>query len=324
MPAQLAVRDLVKRYGAVEAAAGVSFEVAEGEVFGLLGKNGAGKTTTLECVLGLRRPDSGSIEIGGIDALVEAKRVKRLIGAQLQSTALQDQITPREALRFFASFYERSARPEDLIERFGLADKADERFETLSGGQRQRLGVALAFVNEPKLVVLDEPTAGLDAQSRRELHSMIAQMRGGGRTVVVTTHYIEEAHQLCDRIAIIDRGKIVAIGKPDELIAAAKTLPRVTVRTARLLREEQVRGIMGVVNCRRDGEAWVLTSEDVNKTVVALVGLLEADGNELRDVQIRRASLEDVFVQLTGMEIANWRTGHFVITVEEPSPLPSP
>jgi ABC-2 type transport system ATP-binding protein len=303
MSAELVVRDLVKRYGAVEAANGVSFDVAEGEVFGLLGKNGAGKTTTLECALGLRRPDSGSIEIGGIDALAQPDRVKPLIGAQLQSTALQDQITPREALKFFASFYDRSARPEDLIERFGLTEKANKPFVTLSSGQKQRLGVALALVNEPRLVVLDEPTAGLDAQSRRELHSMIAQMRGGGRTVVITTHYIEEAHQLCDRIAIIDKGRIISVGKPDELIATAKTPPRVTVKTARPLTEQQMQGINGVLNCRQDGDAWVLSTSDVNKTIVSLVGLLEMDGNELLDVQIHQASLEDVFVELTGTDI---------------------
>ena len=217
----LAVRDLVKRYGAVEAAAGVSFEVADGEVFGLLGKNGAGKTTTLECVLGLRRPDSGSILVGGIDAVAHPDRVKALVGAQLQATALQDRITPREALWFFASFYRTPANPDELIQQFGLAEKADAPFETLSGGQKQRLGVALALVNEPKLVVLDEPTAGLDAQARRELHEIIGKIRSGGRTVVITTHYIEEAHQLCDRIGIIDRGKIVAAGRPDDLIRAA-------------------------------------------------------------------------------------------------------
>jgi ABC-2 type transport system ATP-binding protein len=155
--------------------------------------------------------------------------------------------------------------------------------------------------------VLDEPTAGLDAQSRRELHSMIVQMRGGGRTVVITTHYIEEAHQLCDRIAIIDRGKIVAVGKPDELIGAAKTLPRVTARTARPLSEEQARGIGAVVNCKQDGDAWVLSTSDVNKTIVSVVGLLESDGNELVDVQIHRASLEDVFVELTGSDILDER-----------------
>jgi ABC-2 type transport system ATP-binding protein len=217
----LVVRDLVKRYGAVEAAAGVSFEVAAGEVFGLLGKNGAGKTTTLECILGLRRPDSGEILVNGIDAIAHPGQVKELVGAQLQATALQDKITPREALRFFGSFYSRAARAEDLIEQFGLGEKADSAFDTLSGGQKQRLGVALALVNEPQLVVLDEPTAGLDAQARRELHGMIGRIRRGGRTVVITTHYIEEAHQLCDRIGIIDRGKIVAAGHPDDLILAA-------------------------------------------------------------------------------------------------------
>jgi ABC-2 type transport system ATP-binding protein len=296
----LVVRDLVKRYGAVEAAAGVSFEVGAGEVFGLLGKNGAGKTTTLECILGLRRPDSGTILVGGIDAVAHPDQVKLLIGAQLQATALQDKITPREALRFFASFYRTAANPDDLIEQFGLGEKADAPFETLSGGQKQRLGVALALVNEPKLTVLDEPTAGLDAQARRELHEIIVRIRGGGRTVVITTHYIEEAHQLCDRIGIIDRGKIVAVGKPDEMIAQAKGPQRVVVKSARPLAVEVIRALDGVSDFQRDGDSWVLETSDANKTIVAVTALLKSEGNELVDLQIRRASLEDLFIKLTG------------------------
>src|SRR5581483_7072958 len=196
------VHNLVKRYGPVEAVRGVGFDVHAGEIFGLLGPNGAGKTTTVECVIGLRRPDQGTIEIDGIDALAQPDRTKQRIGAQLQATALQDKITPREALRLFGSFHDRRADVRSLIDRFALSEKADAPFESLSGGQRQRLALALAFVNDPAVLFLDEPTSGLDPQSRRELHESIRQMRAEGRAILLTTHYIAEAHDLCDRIAI--------------------------------------------------------------------------------------------------------------------------
>ena len=206
------VRDLHKRYGDVQAAQGVSFEIAEGEIFGLLGPNGSGKTTTLECMIGLRQPDAGEIEVCGLDARRKPRAVKQKIGAVLQTIQLQDKITPREALALFASFYHHAAAPAHLLQRFSLDDKADAPFDSLSGGQRQRLAVALAFVNNPELIFLDEPTTGLDAQSRRELHAEIAAMKRDGHTVLLTTHYIDEAEQLCDRIAIIDRGRIIASG----------------------------------------------------------------------------------------------------------------
>ena len=198
--------NLKKRYDGVEAARGVSFEIRDGEIFGLIGPNGAGKTTTVECVIGLREPDEGAIEVCGIDARRRPREVKEKIGASLQTTALQDKITPREALALFGAFYRHKAEPAALLERFALLDKADAPFDTLSGGQRQRLALALAFVNKPELVFLDEPTAGLDPQSRRELHGEIAKMKHDGHTVLLTTHYLNEAEALCDRIAIIDRG----------------------------------------------------------------------------------------------------------------------
>ena len=202
-PASIRVRDLSKRYDAVEAVRGISFDVAAGEIFGLLGRNGAGKTTTLECLLGLRRADAGAIAIAGIDTLAEPQRAKQLVGAQLQAATLQDKITPREALKLFASFYRAPAAIGELIEQFALAEKADAPFDSLSGGQRQRLFLALAFVNRPQIVVLDEPTAGLDPQARRELHQLIAGVRASGRTVLLSTHDLDEAHQLCDRIGIL-------------------------------------------------------------------------------------------------------------------------
>ncbi|HEY7497249.1 MAG TPA: ABC transporter ATP-binding protein, partial [Vicinamibacterales bacterium] len=177
MTAKVVVRDLHKRYDGIRAADGVSFEIQDGEIFGLIGPNGAGKTTTVECVIGLREPDEGTIEICGIDARRRPQDVKEKIGAALQTTALQDKITPREALRLFASFYQQHAEPEELLERFSLVDKADAMFDTLSGGQRQRLALALAFVNRPELVFLDEPTAGLDPQARRDLHGEIARTK---------------------------------------------------------------------------------------------------------------------------------------------------
>src|SRR5690349_13848385 len=229
---KVSVRDLHKRYDQVQAAQGVSFDIEDGEIFGLLGPNGSGKTTTLECVIGLRQPDAGEIEVCGMDARRHAQAVKNKIGAVLQTIALQDKITPREALRLFASFYQRTAPPTELLERFGLSEKADAPFDSLSAGQKQRLAVALAFVNNPELIFLDEPTTGLDPQSRRDLHAEIAQMKRDGHTVLLTTHNIDEAEQLCDRIAIIDRGRIIASGLPRELIAESSSSQSVSLSTA--------------------------------------------------------------------------------------------
>src|SRR3954462_6129597 len=228
MPAKVIVRDLRKRYDRVEAVRGVSFTIEAGEIFGLLGPNGAGKTTTVECLIGLREPDAGDLEVCGLDARRYPQEVKQKIGVALQSTSLQDKITPREALRLFSSFYPQRAKPDELLQRMALTDKADARFDTLSGGQRQRLALALAFVNRPELIFLDEPTTGLDPQARRELHGVIAQMKRDGYTVLFTTHYLDEAEELCDRVAIIDRGRIVATGAPRELIAQSKALQSVT------------------------------------------------------------------------------------------------
>src|SRR5215218_10732680 len=225
--AKVIVHDLRKRYDGVEAARGVSFEIQDGEIFGLIGPNGAGKTTTLECVIGLREPDAGSIEVCGIDARRRPREVKQRIGAALQTTSLQDKITPREALTLFASFYSRRAPAGELLDRFGLTGKADAPFDSLSGGQRQRLALALAFVNRPELVFLDEPTSGLDPQSRRELHEAIRQMKVDGHTVLLTTHYIDEAEMLCDRIAVIHKGVIVASGGTRELMERSSALPSV-------------------------------------------------------------------------------------------------
>jgi len=299
-PACVSVRELRKSYGPVEAVRGVSFEVSEGEVFGILGPNGAGKTSILECLLGLRRPDSGSVSIGGVDALRHPELAKEKVGAQVQLGALHDKLTAREALGFFASFYDGHAPVGKLIARFGLGEKADAAFDTLSGGQRQRLLLALAFVNNPAIVVLDEPTAGLDVHSRRELHGLIRGMRGTGLTVLFSTHHIGEAEELCDRIAILDGGRIIASAAPSVLVAGARARPRVEVRTARPIAPSDARSLRGVVGSGASGDACWLETADVGATVTDLMGRLAADANALLDIHIRGPSLEDVFVELTG------------------------
>ncbi len=222
--AALRVEGLHRRHGAVQAANGVSFEIAAGEIFGLLGSNGAGKTTTVDCILGLTVPDSGSITVCGMDARRMPRVARARIGAVLQATGLQDKITPREALDAFAVLYAAPRNTNALLDRFGLREKARAAYETLSGGQKQRLALALAFVGDPQLLVLDEPTSGLDPQMRRELHDHVRAMKQSGRAVLLTTHDMEEARLLCDRIAVMAGGRIVATGTPQDLIAGSGTL----------------------------------------------------------------------------------------------------
>jgi ABC-2 type transport system ATP-binding protein len=302
MAPHVVVRDLRKSYDRVEAVRGVSFTVEPGEIFGLLGPNGAGKTTTVECLIGLREPDGGELEVCGLDARKHPREVKQKIGVALQSTSLQDKITPREALSLFGSFYRDRLEPATLLERFALSEKADARFETLSGGQRQRLALALAFVNQPQLVFLDEPTTGLDPQSRRELHAAITRMKHDGYTVVFTTHYLDEAEQLCDRVAIIDRGRIVASGAPRELIAQTKgvqTIALVTSRPVDAAKISRLPGVESMEGVRVEGTEARFPTRNATATLAALMQLLEETRVELRDLQVRKASLEDVFLQLT-------------------------
>lgn len=296
------MRDLAKRYGPVEAVRGVSFEVRPGEIFGLLGSNGAGKTTTLECILGLRTPDEGSITLNGVDARADPVMAKRLVGAQLQSSALQAKITPRQAIELFASFYTGADGSADLLAQFHLTEKADESFDTLSGGQKQRLFLALANINRPQLLVLDEPTAGLDPSSRREIHQIIASAKAEGRSVLLSTHYLDEAEQLCDRVAIIHDGRLIAVAAPTTLIVGSKKGSRLNFRTQRPFGAEAVRALPSVVEAQLLDGGWQVTTAAVNRTISRLVSQLEAEGNELIDLQIHRPSLEDVFVDLTGRE----------------------
>jgi ABC-2 type transport system ATP-binding protein len=299
-PASVRIRDLAKRYGTVEALRGASFEVSAGEIFGLLGPNGAGKTTALECLLGLRRPDTGSIMIGGIDARQRPQEAKRLIGAQIQGATLQDRITPRRALELFASFYSEPADVGELLSRFGLTATAAAPFGSLSGGQRQRLFLALAFVNNPSVIVLDEPTNGLDPLSRRELHDVIVGMRESGRTVLLSTHDLAEAQRLCDRVGILDHGRIMGTASPAVLIAqfGSKSTIMVTARPSPEL--ARLQALPGVEHCRPAGDGWRLTTIDVGATLIGLTRLLESGGEKLVDLHVLGPSLEDAFLGLTG------------------------
>ena len=303
MPAKVSIRDLRKSYGGVEAVRGVSFEIQDGEIFGMLGPNGAGKTSTLECVIGLREPDDGAIEVCGIDARKNPTEVKQRIGAALQTTSLQDKITGREALELFGSFYRNRVPAADLLKRFSLEEKADAPFDTLSGGQKQRLALALAFVNNPELVFLDEPTTGLDPQSRRELHSEIARMKSDGHTVLLTTHYIEEAEQLCDRIAIVDHGRIITTGAPKALIAASKLTQLVSFETDRPVAAAALQKIPGTSEPSVDGVHGRFRTRDISRALPELIKLLEAQSVQLVGLVVGKITLEDVFIELTGSKL---------------------
>ena len=299
----LQVENLVKRYGDLEAVRGVSFSVEEGEVFGLLGPNGAGKTSTIEVLEGLRVADGGRVSVCGFDPLKNPTELKHEIGAALQSTSLPDKLRVSEALRLFSSFYKRGRKPEELLKRFGLEEKRNAFYSQLSGGQKQRLALALALVNDPKVLFLDEPTAGLDPQVRREIYDIIEELKREKKTIVLTTHYIEEAERLCDRVAIVDHGKVIVEGTPRELKQASANTSRVEVRLAKAVSNGTLKSLDGVVDARELGGAYVLHCQRTAPAIVALVKHLEAEGNELVSLEIATPSLEDVFIELTGRRL---------------------
>jgi len=299
----LQVENLVKRYGDVEAVRGVSFNVEEGEVFGLLGPNGAGKTSTVEIMEGLRTLDSGRVSVCGLDPQKNAQELKHQIGAALQATSLPDKLRVIEALRLFASFYRHHRNPEELLKRFGLEEKRNTFYSQLSGGQKQRLALAMALVNDPKVLFFDEPTAGLDPQVRREIYDIIEELRREKKTIVMTTHYIEEAERLCDRVAIVDHGTVIALGTPRELKERSGDKTRLEVRLARPEPQEILKNLEGVSECRILGDSYILHCQRPPQAIVSLVKFLESQGNELVSLEIATPSLEDVFIELTGRRL---------------------
>jgi ABC-2 type transport system ATP-binding protein len=295
--------NLYKSYGAVEALRGVSFSVEEGEVFGLLGPNGAGKTTAVEILEGMRTPDRGSARVCGLDPQRSGERFKDNIGAVLQSTSLPDKLRVKEALELFAQFYPRRANTDELLRRFQLEEKRNAFYSQLSGGQKQRLALAMALVNDPQVVFLDEPTAGLDPQVRREIYDIIEELRRGKRTLLLTTHYIEEAERLCDRVAIVDYGRVIAMGTPRELKHASAGTTRIEVRLARPPADASLARLEGVTGCHEFEGVHVLHSSRAPRTIVALVKQLEAENNELQSLEMFSPSLEDAFIELTGRRL---------------------
>jgi ABC-2 type transport system ATP-binding protein len=299
----LHVENLFKRYAEVEAVRGVSFSVEEGEVFGLLGPNGAGKTSTIEILEGLRNADSGKASVCGFDPQRQANELKHEIGATLQATSLPDKLRTMDALRLFASFYKRGRNPEELLKRFGLEEKRNTFFSKLSGGQKQRLALAMALINDPKVLFLDEPTAGLDPQVRREIYDIIEELRREKKTILLTTHYIEEAERLCDRVAIVDHGKVIAMGTPRELRQASGNKTRIEFKLAQATTLDTLKTLEGVVDAREVDGSYAVHTQRPPQAIVSIVKYLEAQNNELVSLEIFTPSLEDVFIELTGRRL---------------------
>ncbi len=297
------VVNLTKHYGPVQALRGVSFEVEEGEVFGLLGPNGAGKTSTVEILEGLRPADGGIVSVCGLDPQSSGSDFKQEIGAVLQATALPDKLRVGEAISMFASFYKRRRDPAALLKRFGLEEKRNTFYSQLSGGQKQRLALAMSLVNEPRVLFLDEPTAGLDPQVRREIYTIIEELKKERKTILLTTHYIEEAEKLCDRVAIVDQGRVVTQGTPRELKQRSAGTTRIELRLARPEPDAALKQLEGVADCHASDGAYIMHSTRVPATIVSLVKYLEAQGNELASLDIAAPSLEDVFLELTGRSL---------------------
>jgi ABC-2 type transport system ATP-binding protein len=297
MGSTIVVNGLHKAYGAVKAVDGVSFEVQDGEFFGILGPNGAGKTTILEIVEGLRETDAGEVRLFGDSPWPRNPALLPRIGVQLQASSFFERLTAREQIRTFASLYGvGSKKADDMLEQVGLADKADTRAEKLSGGQMQRLSIACALVHDPELVFLDEPTAALDPQARRNLWDLLRAINTQGRTIVLTTHYMDEAEILCDRVAIMDRGKILELGPPAELVRGLDSATRISIETGAIGAEEARRLFHGA-EVEDDGVSLTLVTRTPAPVLAAL-----AERNALRGLSVRGATLEDVFLNLTGRE----------------------
>ncbi len=299
------VRGLDKHYGAFHAVKGIDFEIFPGEVFGLLGPNGAGKTTTVEILEGLRPRDRGEVSVLGIDPGRDSRALKDRIGVCLQSTNLPGRITLREALDLFASLYSRAVDGDALLKRLQLWEKRDSAYESLSGGQKQRLALALALVNDPQMLFLDEPSAGLDPQARLEIHALVQDLRREQRTILLTTHYIEEAEKLCDRVAIVDEGRIVAMGTPEAIRGRAAGHSRIEVTCERPLPAGDLPAWPDVEShdISADRRHIAVTTRRSARTLVDLVRWIDQLGVEPTDVQLRRPSLEDVFIELTGKSL---------------------
>jgi ABC-2 type transport system ATP-binding protein len=290
------VKDFRKTYGQVVAVDRISFDVRQGEIFGLLGPNGAGKTTTLECLEGLRSPNGGTLRVAGLDPQKDTRKLRNLLGVQLQSASLPESITPVEAMKFFCAYH--NVKPKfDLLDRLGLAEKRKAQFFELSTGQQRRLTLALSIAHDPQALFLDEPTAGLDVATRVELHAMMSELKQSGTTIILATHDMAEAEQMSDRVAILLQGRIARIGTPLEITAAGEGLTKISVRTqAGSLSSAQFPATSQQTS--RD-EYQIYFSSDIGKTVMAIINFIESKGDTLIDLRVERPSLEDRFLEIT-------------------------
>ena len=301
----ISVRGLHKSYGDFEAVRGLDFEVRTGEVFGLLGPNGAGKTTTVEILEGIRQRTSGDVRVLGLDPDKQKAELKDRIGVCLQATNLPDKIRVIEALELFGALYSRMLDPDTLLKRLQLSDKRDAFYSTLSGGQKQRLAIAMGMINDPALLFLDEPTTGLDPQVRLEIHALIEDLRRDKCTILMTTHYIEEAERLCDRVAIIDSGKVVAIGTPRELQDRSAGKSAIEIACDASLKGMTLPDWPEATSSTLsdDGRRLIVNSSRPARTLVEIVKWVDGQGIGLEDVHLKRPTLEDVFIELTGKRL---------------------
>ena len=306
MASALSVRDLRKRYKDVVAVDGIDLDVAGGECFGLLGPNGAGKTTTIEICEGLTAPDSGDVEVLGLRWASDAHRIRQRLGIQLQETQLSDKLTILETLRLFRSFYACGPSPDEVIALVHLEEKRHARIAALSGGQKQRLALACALVGDPELLFLDEPTTGLDPQARRQLWHLIENFKRLGRTIVLTTHYMEEAERLCNRVAIVDHGKVIALGTPAQLVAsvgAGHLIEFAAGEGASRIDLASLGRIEGVRSARAQNGSVTLEATELHRVLPALLAHLRDQNTSISELRTHSATLEDVFVSLTGRHL---------------------
>jgi len=298
------VRGLVKRFGALTAVSGVSFDVKRGEIFGILGPNGAGKTTMLECIEGLLKPDDGETSILGMNTIEHPEQVKDRVGVQLQSSAYFDRLTLTEILDLFGQMYSRRVEPEKLLKMVELSEKAGDVVKALSGGQKQRFTLAASLVNDPEVVFLDEPTTGLDPLARRNVWELIERMHEEGRTIVLTTHYMEEAQHLCERVAVMDAGAIIALDSPSELIRGLSTPFQIRLSTSIPVAMDDLAELPGVQQpVSQDGEYYLLPSFSTEATLPALLQWLNDKSVSPLHLEVNSATLEDVFLKLTGKDL---------------------
>ena len=301
METVIVIKDLVKKYGDLRAVDGVSFEVYKNEIFGIIGPNGAGKTTTVECLEGLRIPTKGLVRVLGLNPQTDGYKLKQLIGLQLQEGKFPDRIKAKEALELFAGLYSRSLSVGSLLEKVGLADKADEYFDNLSGGQKQRLSIALALINNPQVVFFDELTTGLDPQARRAMWGMVSSIRDAGKTVILVTHFMEEAERLCDRVAIIDQGKIVALNTPINLIKNIDEGLRISFSVDEPNAIVQLKEINKYKPVVSNQDITIQCTDD--QIIGEIIQILRDNNRNFYDFTVLKPTLEDVFLSITGKKL---------------------